>query len=105
MNTSYGELDAEVKKFLIEVDEYLDESSTNDDIVGRLDEFKTIQTSSRDKHHWGDTFEKVIKIEDRYIKLSVNRDQSIFDLGWMLNLNSVRFVEPHVEMIEVTSYY
>lgn len=62
---------------------------------------------SRESYRWWDEIETVSKYGDKYFRYygaSANRDESIYELGWEFDWDSVEEVEPYEETITVTKY-
>lgn len=61
----------------------------------------------RETFRWWDEFTIIKKIGDKYfsyIWASANRDESIFDLGWCFDYDSLIEVEPYEETVIQTKY-
>lgn len=61
----------------------------------------------RSSHRWWDEVTRIAKYGDKYFEYTwatANRDESIFDLGWEFNWDSVHEVEPYTETVLVTKW-
>lgn len=62
---------------------------------------------SRNSHRWWDEVIYVVPIGDkffRYIYATANRDESVQDLGWNFNWDSVFEVKQIKEIVEIIKY-
>lgn len=77
------------------------------DFLECFDPWEYDQEFDRDSHRWWDEFTAIKRIGNKYFQYTwatANRDESIFELGWDFNENSIVEVEPYTETIEVTKY-
>jgi hypothetical protein len=62
---------------------------------------------SRDSHRWWDEVTYVVPIGDKFFQFvyaTANRDESVQDLGWNFDWNSVFEVRQIKEVVEVIRY-
>jgi hypothetical protein len=65
-------------------------------------DFDAVWESKHNQHRWWNSFDRVIKLEDKFIQFdwaSTTGDNSIFDMGWEFDENSVIEVEPFEKVI------
>ena len=88
-----GKFDADVREFL--VDAY--EERSDRDLAEYLTEDEVVFCETTGERRWWSEQFKVALVNGSLIGYewaNVNRDESIFDVGWAFPLNSVCFVEP-----------
>jgi len=67
------------------------------------DEFEV----SRDSHRWWDEVTRIAQFGDKYFQYTwakANRDESVQDLGWEFEWDSVSEVEPYEETVVVKKW-
>lgn len=86
-----------IKDYLIEYNESQGWATTDADLMETLTESRIVYRENQGSRRWWDDWFYVAKIGDKYIGYDwakANRDESIFDLGWEFDWNSVCEVEP-----------
>lgn len=86
-----------VKEFLIEVNKAKGYGIEDGDLIEMLRRPRVIYRENTCSHRWWESWLYVVKIEDKFIGYEwaeANRDESIFDLGWEFEWNTVAEYEP-----------
>ena len=97
MSWLYGELDNDVKEFLEKHNQEKGWGTNVPDLIETLQEAKTVWKSEADDRRWWYEFDRVVKIDDKFIcypDATSTRDMSAIESGWLMHLGSVRFVKP-----------
>lgn len=84
----------------------------NIDLITFLDSYSDYlsechEVIDRESHRWWDEVEVVQQINDKYFKYrwaTANRDESVEDLGWNFDFNSIVEVIPVKKIIETVEY-
>jgi hypothetical protein len=96
----------EIKQFLIDQNTKEGYGTTDLDLRETLTEGKEVFSKKNSGSRWWDTWQHIVEINGRYISYEwahANRDESIFDLGWEFDWDSI--VEVWPKTIETTKYF
>ena len=107
-NWTTGELPDDVREFLAQICADRGCEPTPELMIEELREGgQEVWVGDEDDRRWWRTMTIVSQYKDKFISYPsayANRDMSVQDLGWMMDLSAVRFVEPHAEVVTITVY-